>query len=129
MNDPIVKMTPLMLKANMLVHKERARQNQLWGHQRHDLNKWLGILMEEVGEFAQTVNAINFGNAKPTDATNALKEIVQVSAVARAIAEQLIEEQEQKQQPCNHEGEVEIQPWSKLFGYICPKCNRVFESN
>lgn len=83
----------LMAQANQMIMQERYRQNEKWGVQRHNLGEWLGILMEEVGEFAQAVNAHHFPNdAKPTDMTNKLVEIIQVGAVAQAIGEQMIEE-------------------------------------
>ena len=48
-------------------------QDLKWGKQDHDDNKWLAILMEEVGEAAQ---AINQG-----DTTKAKIELIQVAAV------------------------------------------------
>lgn len=38
------------------VADERARQNAKWGEQNHTDLRWLGILMEEVGEVAEDVN-------------------------------------------------------------------------
>lgn len=37
------------------VIKERARQDAKWGVQDHADLKWLGILMEEVGEVAKSI--------------------------------------------------------------------------
>ena len=48
-------------------------QDYKWGKQDHSDNKWLVILMEEVGETAQ---AINQG-----DTTKAKTELIQVAAV------------------------------------------------
>jgi len=77
------------------VDRERERQNQKWGVQRHNINVWLGILSEEFGEVAQAINRINFPNdAKETDADDLYKELIQVAAVAVAIAEQMKEEQQ-----------------------------------
>jgi len=36
-----------------LVDKERAYQDKLWGQQNYQPEKWLVILMEEIGEMAQ----------------------------------------------------------------------------
>ncbi|MFS0822148.1 MazG-like family protein [Bacillus sp. 1P02SD] len=70
---------------------ERLRQNSKWGKQRHDLGTWLQILIEEVGEVAQAMQASK-GWGKDTDAQDLYNELIQVSAVAVAIAEQIREE-------------------------------------
>jgi NTP pyrophosphatase (non-canonical NTP hydrolase) len=71
---------------------ERHRQTELYGIQRHDLGKWLGILGEEYGEVCQAINRIHFPNdAKETDADNLYTELIHVAAVAVAIAEQVKE--------------------------------------
>ncbi|MFS0864103.1 MazG-like family protein [Fredinandcohnia sp. 179-A 10B2 NHS] len=83
------------LKMSVLtdVMNERDRQDKLWGIQRHDYSKWNGILGEEYGEVCQAINGINFPkDAKETDASNLYTELIQVAAVACAIAEQLVEE-------------------------------------
>lgn len=72
------------------VEKERARQNELWGLQRHDYGTWLAILIEEVGEVAQAMQATK-GWGKQTDANNLYTELIHVAAVATAIAEQVKE--------------------------------------
>ncbi len=75
------------------VKRERERQNKLYGLQRHDINVWQGILIEEVGEVAQAINGINLPkDAKETDSDNLYEELIQVAAVAVAIAEQILEE-------------------------------------
>ena len=84
MND----LTNLVIEA---IIKERSRQNELWGIQRHDMGKWLQILMEEVGELAQAMQANDIWS-KQSDAENLLEEAVHVAAVAAAIAEQIVEE-------------------------------------
>jgi NTP pyrophosphatase (non-canonical NTP hydrolase) len=74
---------------------ERIDQNRKWGLQRHDYGKWLAILTEEVGEVAQAINRIHFPkDAKSSDASNLYTELIQVAAVAVAIAEQVKEESE-----------------------------------
>lgn len=97
----------LMAACNLDVIRERIRQNELWGHQRHDMQTWLMILMEEAGEVAQGIQQ-SMGWGKPTDtpADALYKEWIQVSAVALSAAEQLREEA--------HHGEVE--PITKI-GY------------
>lgn len=85
----------LSLLRNMVledINQERNRQDEKWGIQRHDLGTWLTILVEEVGEVAQAMQA-NKGWGKETDASNLYKELIHVSAVSGAIAEQLLEEQ------------------------------------
>lgn len=74
------------------VRAERFRQNDLWGHQRHEHGKWLAILMEEVGEVAQAMQ-VGLGWGKATDAGDLYTELIHVSAVAHAFAEQVLEEQ------------------------------------
>lgn len=57
------------------IREERARQEAKWGSQRNlSSEKWMTILMEEVGEVA---NAILEG-----DSVNYQEELVQVAAVA-----------------------------------------------
>jgi NTP pyrophosphatase (non-canonical NTP hydrolase) len=81
----------LMKVVNADVLEERQRQNEKWGLQRHDLGGWLMILMEEVGEVAEAMMKKR-GWGKETDAENLYKELIQVAAVACAIAEQVREE-------------------------------------
>lgn len=70
------------------VYAERYLQDQKWGLQRHAYPFWLTILMEEVGEAAQAIQKDSFAY-KASDANNLYKELVQVAAVAVAIAEQV----------------------------------------
>ena len=72
------------------VKRERMRQDQKWGVQRHDYGTWLQILVEEVGEVAQAMQH-DKGWGKETDASNLYTELIHVSAVSVAIAEQLLE--------------------------------------
>lgn len=72
---------------------ERERQDSKWGLQRHDWGKWLGILGEEYGEVCQAINRIHFPtDAKTTDADDLYEELIQVAAVAVAIAEHVREQ-------------------------------------
>ena len=75
----------------MDIDDERTRQDVKWGKQRHDYGTWLTILVEEVGEVAQAMQA-GKGWGKETDANNLYTELIHVSAVAAAIAEQVYEE-------------------------------------
>jgi len=70
------------------INTERDRQDKLWGTQRHKMGDWLKILIEEVGEVAQ---AMQIGDVcyKKSDANDLYKELIQVSSVSAAIAEQL----------------------------------------
>ncbi|WP_079479701.1 MazG-like family protein [Halobacillus salinus] len=79
------------------IKKERFRQDDKWGVQRHSYPFWLTILTEEVGEVAQ---AMQQGSAayKETDADDLYTELIHVSAVAAAIAEQVQEEREVNRQ-------------------------------
>lgn len=84
-------------KSIALVHadvlKERFRQNEKWGLQRHENGKWLAILVEEVGESAQAMMQDSMA-AKETDSDDLYTELIQVAAVAQAWAEQVREERE-----------------------------------
>lgn len=82
-----------ILDATMLVIKERVNQYAKWGRQRHDLGTWLAILVEEVGEVAEAMQK-GLVSEKDTDASDLLKELIQVAAVAVAIAEQVREKEE-----------------------------------
>lgn len=58
---------------------ERARQDTKWGVQNHTPEKWLAILVEEVGEVAKTI--------LEREPNNYRKEMVEVCAVALAALE------------------------------------------
>lgn len=91
----VSKIEALMTTVNLDVFYERLRQNDLWGYQRHDWGKWLGILTEEFGEVGQAINRIHFpADAKPSDADNLYEELIHLAAVASAMAEQILEERE-----------------------------------
>ena len=74
------------------VDSERIAQNLKWGKQNHPYTYWLAILMEEVGEVAQ---AMQEGSAhhKKSDANDLYNELIQVAAVATAIAEQVLRDE------------------------------------
>lgn len=72
------------------VMKERERQNKKWGKQRHSFDRWLAILVEEVGEFSQAIQVDSVSH-KPTDAANVYEELIHSAAVAIAAAEQAME--------------------------------------
>jgi|SRR5690625_1366797 len=71
------------------ISRERDRQLHSWGEQHLGYPVWLTILVEEVGEVAQ---AMQKGSQayKQSDADDLYKELIQVAAVATAIAEQVI---------------------------------------
>lgn len=71
------------------ISKERDEQNRKWGRQYHDYATWLTILVEEVGEVAQAIQKGSVAS-KESDADDLFKELIQVAAVATAIAEQVI---------------------------------------
>ena len=62
------------------VRKERKAQDAKWGEQNHDLTTWLTILTEEVGEFAEAILENRAGK-------EVRAEVIQIAAVAVAIAE------------------------------------------
>lgn len=68
------------------VWAERERQNRKWGIQHHAYPYWLTILVEEVGEVAQAMQKGSVAY-KSSDANDLYKELIQVAAVAVAIAE------------------------------------------
>lgn len=60
---------------------ERFRQEKLWGQQDHHVEKWVSILLEEVGEVALAVNQASNKDYR--------RELVQVAAVAIQMVEAL----------------------------------------
>ncbi|MCY9017244.1 MazG-like family protein [Priestia megaterium] len=86
------QVTELMANINQDVLTERIKQNEKWGVQRHDMGKWLAILAEEFGEAAQAMQGpLGLTSMKETDADDLYEELIQVAAVASAIAEQVKE--------------------------------------
>lgn len=61
------------------VYDERKRQHEKWGVQDHDEDRWIVILMEEVGEVARAIFE--------DDPANYREELLQVAAVAVAAIE------------------------------------------
>jgi NTP pyrophosphatase (non-canonical NTP hydrolase) len=85
-------------KALTDVIKERSRQDAKWGEQNHSPEMWLTILMEEVGEAAQSILESKFGGStdgqcgsqseyRRSQSENYREECIQVSAVALAMVE------------------------------------------
>ena len=60
---------------------ERARQDEKWGEQNHDIYKWLAILGEEVGEANKA--------ALENDYSELMEELIQIGAVTVAMIESL----------------------------------------
>lgn len=85
------KQNEIMIDTWLEVIYERKRQNKKWGLQRQSYGSWLAILVEEVGEVAQAMQK-DMVSQKETDADDLFKELIQVAAVASAIAEQIKEE-------------------------------------
>lgn len=122
MSNQKSKLAALMDLAAAEVMDERHRQNEKWGIQRHTDGDWLKILVEEVGELAQAMQ-LGGVSSKPTDAQNKLTEVLQVAAVAQAIAEQWIEEIDERVAKCQHVWEeIDDGPWTN---YKCKKCGEV----
>lgn len=92
-----IRFKPLTNEVLVEIGLERMRQDTKWGVQRHDFGTWLMILTEEVGEVAQAMQK-NMSWGKETDANDLFKELIQVSAVAGAIAEQILEKRERNEQ-------------------------------
>lgn len=61
---------------NNLIQIERDNQDKKWGPQHHSDEKWLTILMEEVGEAAKAV--------LEKDEASLFEEVVQIGAVLEA---------------------------------------------
>jgi hypothetical protein len=68
------------------VAAERARQDEKWGEQNHELTLWAAILAEELGEFSQAALHAKFGGDK---SAGAREEAVQCAAVSVAIVEMI----------------------------------------
>lgn len=78
------------------VMDERFRQIRLYGEQQLSDGEFLAVLVEEVGEVAQSLQ-VGSDASKPTDASNTYEELIQVSAVAQKWAEKILKESQQKQ--------------------------------
>lgn len=77
------------------IHKERERQIAKWGHQYHNFAYWYAILGEEFGEVGQAIQKGSVAH-KHSDADDLYKELIQVAAVATAMAEQVILDEKEK---------------------------------
>lgn len=81
---------------------ERDRQIGLWGYTPHDLNGWVTLLAEELGELAAEANGFNYGSHKLKNGLpsveNVKVELSQIAALAIAAMEQFngVFEEEQK---------------------------------
>lgn len=80
------------------IREERSRQDAKWGEQNHSPIEWCAILSEEVGEVSKEALELHFaqlGHAGKSDDWYAeklalyRKEVIQVAAVALAMAESL----------------------------------------
>ncbi|MCR9040913.1 MazG-like family protein [Bacillus sp. L381] len=91
--NTVSRPTKLMLLVNDEVLIERRKQNEKWGIQRHSFGDWLMILGEEFGEVCEAMQR-NKAWGKKTDAHDLSKELIQLAAVASAIAEHVIDERE-----------------------------------
>lgn len=63
------------------IFEERLRQDKKWGPQHHDADRWLLILMEEVGEASNAVLE------DQGDYQHFREELIQVAAVAVSVVE------------------------------------------
>jgi hypothetical protein len=69
------------------VEAERFLQNELWGQQEHEPCAYMAILTEEVGEAAKEAVEWTFQGAGDGGLARLSRELVQVAAVAIAMAE------------------------------------------
>ena len=74
------------------IEAERIRQDWLWGVQRHSLDRWLTILVEEVGEVAKALQ----GDDTEQVEKEAEEELIQVAAVAVQIVEKIQQARERR---------------------------------
>ena len=65
-----------------LVNKERSYQDKLWGQQNHPPDKWLVILVKEVGELSKEILEYD-----TTDKWSMEEELIQAAAVLKAMWE------------------------------------------
>ena len=78
---------PEDLRHNVLVevHRELDRQDAMWGQQNHDMADYYTILGEEFGEVGKAICESKL--QKMTDRHEIRKELIQLAAVAVAMAE------------------------------------------
>lgn len=65
---------------------ERGRQDAKWGIQKHPLEKWLAILVEEVGEVAKAILEEGATAHTSCGKVSINVELIQIAAVCIAIA-------------------------------------------
>lgn len=70
------------------VARERQRQDAKWGEQSHPPEWWMAILVEEVGEAAQEVLGLRYGESAKAHG-DLRKELLHVAAVAVSAIEAL----------------------------------------
>lgn len=73
-----------------IIQAERDKQDKMWGEQNHGKYEWLTILIEEVGEAAES--------ALENHDSNYIKELVQVAAVAVAAIESFTRQKNQRKE-------------------------------
>lgn len=90
-------MSDLTVRIKVLddINRERSKQISKWGKQYHSYATWYTILGEEFGEVGQAIQKGSVAHKK-TDADDLYKELIQVAAVATAIAEQVILDEKDK---------------------------------
>jgi len=80
------------------IREERRRQDAKWGEQNHSPIEWCAILTEEVGEVSKEALELHFAQLQNSGQSEAWfeeklalyrKEVIQVAAVALAMAESL----------------------------------------
>ena len=92
-------LSPALRMALADVIRERKRQNSLYGEPVNlNLETALTILVEEVGECAQAIQA-EYDWSKSTDKANTYEEFIQVAAVATKVAEYIAKRDEMVSQP------------------------------
>ena len=69
------------------IHKERDRQDSMWGEQNHSPIEWLAILGEEYGEACKgAIKVLNYSNE---DYYEYRDELIHIAATAVAAVESL----------------------------------------
>lgn len=81
MVTPEAKHKSEMFNISTMIEIERHNQFTKWGIQNHNPGQWQLILQEELGEYAKEVLENN--------RENAIKELIQVAAVAHAMLHNL----------------------------------------
>jgi NTP pyrophosphatase (non-canonical NTP hydrolase) len=76
------------------IPKERHRQDAIHAPT-DDVNMMFIILLEEVGEVAQALQALHrLSSVKSSDKTDVYKELIQVAAVATKMAEKVLNDED-----------------------------------